>query len=40
MLDDLGCVLGEILDMSSEWYDLGLQLKVRIGTLDSIQVYT
>ena len=23
--------------MSAEWYDLGLQLKVRIGTLDSIK---
>ena len=36
-MDDLGCVLGEVLDMSAEWYDLGLQLKVRIGTLDSIK---
>ena len=36
-LDDLVCVLGEVLDMSTEWYDLGLQLKVRIGTLDTIQ---
>ena len=35
-LDDLPCVLGEILDMSAEWYNLGLQLKVRIRTLDSI----
>ena len=24
--------------MSAQWYPLGLQLKVRIGTLDSIQV--
>ena len=35
--DDLGCVLEEILDESSQWYDLGLQLKVRIGRLDSIR---
>ena len=34
--DDLGCVLGEVLDVSADWYDLGLQLKVRIGTLDNI----
>ena len=36
-MDDLVCVLEEILDVSAEWYDLGLQLKVRIGTLKSIQ---
>ena len=36
-LDDLGGVLGEVLDMSAEWYDLGLQLKVRITKLDSIK---
>ena len=36
-MDDLGCVLGEVLDMSAEWYDLGIQLKVRIGTLDNIR---
>ena len=34
--DDLGCVLVEILDVSADWYDLGLQLKVRIGKLKSI----
>ena len=27
----------EVLDISAEWYDLGLQLKVRTGTLDRIQ---
>ena len=27
----------EVLDASAQWYHLGLQLKVRIGTLDSIQ---
>ena len=35
--DDLGCVVGEVLDISTEWYDLGLQLKVRVGTLDNIR---
>ena len=37
-LNDLGCVLEEVLDVSAQWYILGLQLKVRIGTLDCIQV--
>ena len=27
----------EVLDVSAQWYHLGLQLKVRIGILDSIQ---
>ena len=27
----------EILDVSAQWYHLGLQLKVRIGTLDRIR---
>jgi len=36
-LDDLGCVLEEVLDVASQWYHLGLQLKLRAGTLDSIQ---
>ena len=35
--DDLGCVLEEVLDMSAEWYDLGLQLNVRVGKLNSIR---
>ena len=37
-MDDLGCVLTELLDVSSKWYFLGIQLKVRIGTLESIQL--
>ena len=36
-MDDLVCVLEEILDVSADWYDLGLQLKVSIGTLKSIR---
>ena len=36
-LDDIVCVLEEVLDLSADWYNLGLQLKVRIGTLESIQ---
>ena len=35
--DNIGCVLEEVLDVSAKWYRLGLQLKVRIGTLDSIR---
>ena len=37
-LDDLGLVLGEVVDVSAQWYPLGLQLKVRISTLDSIRI--
>ena len=37
-MDDLGRVLEEVLDVSAQWYPLGLQLQVRTGTLDSIQV--
>ena len=36
--DDLGQVLEEVVDVSAQWYQLGLQLKVKTGTLDSIQV--
>ena len=30
-------MLEEILDVAADWYDLGLQLKVRTGTLKSIR---
>ena len=36
-LDDLGEVMEEILDVSAQWYHLGVQLKVRTGTLDRIR---
>ena len=36
--NDLGEVLEKILDISAKWYQLGLQLKVNIGRLESIQV--
>ena len=36
-LDDLACVLEEVLDVSADWYNLGLRLKVKIGTLQCIQ---
>ena len=36
--DDLGCVLEEVIDVSAQWYHLGLQLKVKTGTLDSISI--
>ena len=35
--DDLGDVLEAVLDASAQWYNLGLQLKVRTGTLDRIR---
>ena len=34
--DDLGCVFEVVLDVSPQWYNLGLQLKLRTGTLDRI----
>ena len=37
-MDDLGCVLEEVLDVSAHWYPLGLQLQVRTSTLDSIRI--
>ena len=36
-LDDLGQVMEEVLDVSAQWYHLGLQLKVRTGMLDRIR---
>ena len=36
-MDDLVYVMEEILDVSADWYDLGLQLKLSIGTLKSIR---
>ena len=36
--NDLGQVLEEVLDVSAHWYPLGLQLQVRISTLDSIRI--
>ena len=36
-MDDLGEVMEEVLDASTQWYHLGLQLKVRTGTLDRIR---
>ena len=37
-MDDLGRVLEEVLDVSAHWYPLGLQLQVRISTLDGIRI--
>ena len=36
--DDLAEVLEKVVDVSAQWYQLGLQLKLKTGTLDSIQV--
>ena len=35
--DDLALLLEELLSVRAKWYHLGLQLKVRIGALDSIR---
>ena len=37
-LDDLGKVMEVIVEASAQWYQLDVQLKVRTGTVDSIQV--
>ena len=37
-MDDLGRVLDEVLDVSAQWYPLGLQLRVRANMLDSIRL--
>lgn len=36
-MDDLRDVLEEVSDVASQWYHLGLQLKLRTGTLNSIR---
>ena len=36
-VDDLGCVLEEIVGASARWYRLGLQLGVKTGKLDTIR---
>ena len=36
-MDDLGQVMEEVLDVSAQWYHLGLQLKLKTGTLDRIR---
>ena len=36
-MDDLGLLLEELLDVHTNWYHLGLQLKQNFGTLDGIR---
>ena len=36
-MNDIGQVMEELQDVSAQWYNLGLGLKVRTGTLDNIQ---
>ena len=36
-LDDLHLLLEELLDVRTNWYYLGLQLKLSVGTLDMIR---
>ena len=38
-LDDLGLLLEELVDVRERWYNLGLQLKVRPETLDTIKAH-
>ena len=34
--NDLGCIFENVLDVSAQWYNLGLQLKLGTGTLERI----
>ena len=36
-VDDLNDVRKELLDVSSNWYDIGLQLRLRTGGLETIE---
>ena len=36
-MDDLGLLLEELLDVCTQWYPLGLQLKVSVRTQDKIR---
>ena len=36
--DDLAEVLEKVVDVSAQWYQLGLQLKLKTGTLDRIRI--
>ena len=36
-LDDLGLLLEELLDVRTQWYSLGVQFKLSVGTLDGIR---
>ena len=36
-VDDLNDVRKELLDVSSKWYDIGLELRLRTGDLENIE---
>ena len=36
-VDDLNDVRKELLDVSSKWYDIGLELRLRTGNLENIR---
>ena len=36
-VNDLGVVMEELNNVSAKWYNIGLQLGVRVGTLDAIE---
>ena len=36
-VNDLSCVRKELLDVSHKWLDIGLELKLRVGTLERLR---
>ena len=36
-MSDLSCVREELLDVSTKWFDIGLKLKLSVGTLECVR---
>ena len=36
-MSDLSCVREELLDVSHKWFDIGLKLKLSVGTLECVR---
>ena len=36
-MSDLSCVREELLDVSHQWFDIGLKLKLSVGTLERVR---
>ena len=36
-VNDLSCVRKELLDVSHKWFDIGLELKLSVGTLERLR---
>ena len=36
-MSDLSCVREELLDVSHKWFDIGLKLKLSVGTLERVR---